>query len=170
MSDARRNLRLPAKARVLLAIVGRDAEQHLDGDALARQAQMLGRPHRAHAALAEEIGDLVGLRQDRADADLGSLLHRPPYYTATMQRYLPWVALLWAGCAAAGAAEPSPAPADVADIKDKLSVWTDGKKHYLALVMTTNSDSPIFWSANGKEFYQLRVFGGGSEGDDKNLK
>jgi hypothetical protein len=87
-----------------------------------------------------------------------------------MQRYLPWVALLWAGCAAAGAAEPAPAPADITGIKDKLSVWTDGKKHYLALVMTTDSDSPIFWSANGKEFYQLRVFGGGSEGDDKNLK
>jgi hypothetical protein len=66
--------------------------------------------------------------------------------------------------------EPSAAPADITAIKDKMTVWTDGKKHYLALVMTTNSDSPVFWSANGKEFYQLRVFGGGSEGDDKNLK
>lgn len=62
-----------------------------------------------------------------------------------------------------------PATVDVKEIKDKLTVWSDGKKHYVAMVMTTNSDSPIFWSSDGKSFYELRVRGGGSEGDDANL-
>lgn len=90
-----------------------------------------------------------------------------------MRHYLPCVALALAGCSAAVAAPvkpDSPAPADVSAIKDKLTVFTDGKKHYLALVMTTDSDSPVFWSADGKSFYQLRVFGGGSEGDDADLR
>jgi hypothetical protein len=72
--------------------------------------------------------------------------------------------------AAAPAKMETPAAADVAAIKDKLSVYTDGKKHYLALVMTRDSDSPVFWSADGKEFYKLRIHGGGSEGDDADLK
>jgi hypothetical protein len=63
-----------------------------------------------------------------------------------------------------------PAPADISDIKDKLTVWTDGKKHYLALPLTTDSDKPVFWSADGKAFYTIRIFGGGSEGDDEHLK
>ncbi|HEY1586860.1 MAG TPA: hypothetical protein VGH63_14300, partial [Polyangia bacterium] len=32
------------------------------------------------------------------------------------------------------------------------------------------SDLPVFWSADGKEFYQLRVGSSGSEGGDKDLK
>ena len=91
-----------------------------------------------------------------------------------MRHYLPCVALLWAGCSAAAAAPASkveaPAAADISAVKDKLAVFGDGKKHYLALVMTTDSDSPVFWSSDGKAFYQLRIFGGGSEGDDKDLK
>ncbi|MGZ3428580.1 MAG: hypothetical protein ACXVCV_18130 [Polyangia bacterium] len=90
-----------------------------------------------------------------------------------MTRTLPCVLLLWAGCSAAVAAPPAkeaPAPADVSEIKDKLTVWTDGKKHYLALLLTTDSDKPVFWSADGKDFYTLRIFGGGSEGDDAHLK
>ncbi|MCU1283005.1 MAG: hypothetical protein JWM53_6551 [bacterium] len=90
-----------------------------------------------------------------------------------MTRTLPCVLLLWAGCSAAGAATPAKeaaAPADVSEIKDKLTVWTDGKKHYLALLMTTDSDKPVFWSADGKDFFTLRIFGGGSEGDDAHLK
>jgi hypothetical protein len=90
-----------------------------------------------------------------------------------MRRTLPCVLVLWAGCSAAAAAPPAreaPAPADISEIKDKLSVWTDGKKHYLALPLTTDSDKPVFWSADGKDFYTLRIFGGGSEGDDAHLK
>jgi hypothetical protein len=92
-----------------------------------------------------------------------------------MRRYLPCVALLWAGCSVATAATPPqtkemPAPADISEVKDKLTVWTDGKKHFLALVMSTNSDLPVFWSTDGKDFYQLRIGGGGSEGGDAALK
>jgi hypothetical protein len=90
-----------------------------------------------------------------------------------MSRALPTVALLLSGCAAAVAApapKEAPTPYDVSEFKDKLTVWTDGKKHFLALVMSSNMDLPIFWSADGKDFYQLRIPGGGSEGDDKDLK
>jgi hypothetical protein len=67
-------------------------------------------------------------------------------------------------------ASEEPAVADISPIKGKLTVWSDGKKHFVALVMTTDFDSPIFWSNDGKSFYQLRVHGGGGEGDDANLK
>jgi len=90
-----------------------------------------------------------------------------------MRRALPTLLLFVAGCASAVAATPpkdAPVPYDVSEIKDKLTFWSDGKKHVLALVMTSNSDSPIFWSADGKDFYELRIHGGGSEGDDKDLK
>jgi hypothetical protein len=90
-----------------------------------------------------------------------------------MRRYLPSFVLVWAGLSAADAATPpreAPQPADVSAVKDKLTVWSDGKKHYLALVMTTDSDSPVFWSGDGKGFYQLRIAGGGSEGGDADLK
>src|SRR5437868_9803537 len=91
-----------------------------------------------------------------------------------MRAYLPCVALLWAGCGVASAAppppkDPPPATVDIKDVKDKLTVWTDGKKHFLALVMTPSTDFPVFWSADGKDFYQLRIGSGGSEGDEKNL-
>jgi hypothetical protein len=91
-----------------------------------------------------------------------------------MRLLLPWVALLGAGCTSALAASPpkteAPPPADISAVKDKLVAYSDGKSHYLLLALTTNSDSPIFWSANGKDFYQLRIGGGGSEGGDAALK
>jgi hypothetical protein len=91
-----------------------------------------------------------------------------------MRRYLPAViSLLLAAPALAAPKKPVAAgttPSDISAIKDKLTVWSDGKKHYVAMVMTTNSDSPIFWSSDGKSFYELRVRGGGSEGDDADLK
>ena len=64
-----------------------------------------------------------------------------------MRRYLWCVALVGGAAAVAVAAPPRPAAkpdtppaADVSAVKDKLTLWTDGKKHYLALVMTTDSD------------------------------
>ena len=36
--------------------------------------------------------------------------------------------------------------------------------------MIARFDLPVFWSADGKEFYQLRVGSSGSEGGDKDLK
>ncbi|HWE27483.1 MAG TPA: hypothetical protein VHB97_05740 [Polyangia bacterium] len=89
-----------------------------------------------------------------------------------MTRALPSVVLFLSGCAVAVAAPPTreaPQPADISDVKDKLTVWTDGKKHYLALALTTDTDKPVFWSADGKSFYTMRVIGGGSEGDDAHL-
>jgi hypothetical protein len=91
-----------------------------------------------------------------------------------MGRHLCCVALVWAGCSAAAAAPAAKAeaaaPFDIAAVKDKLHVFADDKKHYLALVLTPDTDSPVFWSSDGKDFYQLRIFGGGSEGAADNLK
>jgi hypothetical protein len=92
-----------------------------------------------------------------------------------MRRVLPALALLLLDGAPASAAPAArkpelPAAADIAAVKDKLTIYSDGKKHYLALVLTTDSDSPVFWSADGKDFYKMRIFGGGSEGDAANLK
>jgi hypothetical protein len=65
--------------------------------------------------------------------------------------------------------DPVP-PADVSAVKDKLTIWSDGKKHYLALVLTSQFGSPIFWSGDGQRFYQLRVTSGASDGYDDDLK
>jgi hypothetical protein len=69
VADLRRDLRLAAKARVAFGVLQR-AEQHLDGEPLG-QPLVLGGPHRAHPALPDELGDLVGLAQNRPDVDLG---------------------------------------------------------------------------------------------------
>ncbi len=60
--------------------------------------------------------------------------------------------------------------ADISEVRDKLTVWSDGKSHYVAMVMTSNSASPIFWSADGKTFWQLRFTSGSSDGYDDDLK
>ena len=72
--------------------------------------------------------------------------------------------------ALAGSGLASAEPADIAAVKDKLTLWSDGKKHFIAMVMTRDSDSPIFWSGDGQSFYRLRVTGGSSEGGDEDLK
>jgi hypothetical protein len=74
--------------------------------------------------------------------------------------------LLLLAATGAALAEPS----DVTAVRDKLTVWSDGKKHFIAMVMTSRTDSPIFWSEDGKRFLQLRVFGGASDGYDDDLK
>jgi hypothetical protein len=90
-----------------------------------------------------------------------------------MRTYLRVAIVLVAG-GIAGAAPKSkiepPAAADISAFKDKMVVWSDGKKHYVAMVMTTNMDIPIFWSDDGKNFYAQRLHGGGSEGGDDDLK
>jgi hypothetical protein len=91
-----------------------------------------------------------------------------------MRLLLSCAAFAWLGCGTALAAPPAkaetPPAADVSAVKDKLVAFSDGKQHYLVLALTTNSDSPVFWSSDGKDFYQLRIFGGGSEGGDAALK
>jgi hypothetical protein len=70
----------------------------------------------------------------------------------------------------ARAAAADPAAVDVSAVRDRLAVWSDGKKHFLALVMTSKFDSPIFWSHDGKSFYQQRVTSGANDGFDDDLK
>jgi hypothetical protein len=58
-------------------------------------------------------------------------------------------------------------PFELAEHKAKLKFATDGKGHYVAFVPFGSSDTPMFYG-DGKTFWQLRVFGGGSGGDGKN--
>jgi hypothetical protein len=61
-------------------------------------------------------------------------------------------------------------PVDVTAIKDKLTLFTDGKKHYVALVLTRDSHSPVFWSHDGRSFHQLPFVSSGSEAWADDLK
>ena len=65
--EPRADLRLAPEARQHDRVGGAE-QQHLDDHALARQAQVLRLPDRAHAALAEQPRDLVGLRDRRRQA------------------------------------------------------------------------------------------------------
>jgi hypothetical protein len=64
-----------------------------------------------------------------------------------------------------GGPAASDEPADISAVKDKLIVLGDGKKHYLALLPSTDMEAPFFYG-NGKAFYAQRVFGGGGEGKE----
>jgi hypothetical protein len=66
-------------------------------------------------------------------------------------------------------AAPEPdEPLDLAADKPKLKLVTDGKNHYVAVVPFGDMDAPLLYSGDGgKNFYQQRVFGGGSSGDGK---
>jgi hypothetical protein len=57
------DLRLAPETLQHLLAAGRRVEQHLHRDVLAGQSQVLGRPHRAHAAATDESLDAVGLAQ-----------------------------------------------------------------------------------------------------------
>lgn len=64
-------------------------------------------------------------------------------------------------------AEPPADPIDVSAIRDKLVVVEDGKGHYIAVIPFGDSIwDHLYWSADGKDFYQQRVFGGGSSGTE----
>ena len=65
VAEARCDLRLAPEARQHRR-VGRAEQQHLDRHALARQPQVLRRPHGAHPALSEQPRDLVRLGDDDA--------------------------------------------------------------------------------------------------------
>jgi hypothetical protein len=68
------------------------------------------------------------------------------------------------------AAPPAPDPADVLDGKalaGKLLLVTDGKGHYLAAPPDLSDDATrgtLYYSADGKTFYQQRIPGFGSSG------
>ncbi len=67
--------------------------------------------------------------------------------------------------AAKAAAEPDAPAVDVAGVKDKLEILTDGKKHYVALIPFDDGWKHVYYG-DGKSFYALRVFGGGSSGHE----
>ncbi len=58
-----------------------------------------------------------------------------------------------------------PDDVDISGVKDKLRVFTDGKKHYVALVPFDYS-SPNFFYGDGTTFYAQRAFGGGRNGEE----
>src|SRR5205814_1213821 len=53
---------------------------------------------------------------------------------------------------------------DMTPVRDKMSVVTDGKGHYIAFAPLEQMSDFLFYG-DGKQFEQQRVFGGGSEGD-----
>jgi hypothetical protein len=87
-----------------------------------------------------------------------------------MKRSLLFCALL--GCtvtaaasrAHAGTATPEDA-IDVTPVKSKLRIYTDGKRHYIALVPFEWS-GPFFFYGDGETFWGQRSFGGGRDGDE----
>jgi hypothetical protein len=71
-------------------------------------------------------------------------------------------ALLTAG---SGASLAAPEDAvDIASIRDKMSLVTDGKGHYMVYAPLAQMSEFLFYG-DGKDFYQQRVFSGSSEGD-----
>jgi hypothetical protein len=84
---------------------------------------------------------------------------------------LPALAAAPAAKAPAPAAAPVPAgdPFDVSAVKAKLLVLTDGKGHYLALVkpfsMEDHDQEVMFYSSDGKVFWEQLRAGGGKNGD-----
>jgi hypothetical protein len=65
------------------------------------------------------------------------------------------------------AADPAPDPIDVTAVKDKLVVVDDGHGHYLAVIPFGDSVwDHLYWSPDGKDFWQQRVAGGGSSGTE----
>jgi hypothetical protein len=53
---------------------------------------------------------------------------------------------------------------DVAAVKDKLEILTDGKKHYLALIPFDDGGWAHAYYGDGKHFYALRVISNGMNG------
>jgi hypothetical protein len=84
---------------------------------------------------------------------------------------------LVAGVMALGQARPAAKPAapdlnapqaeDPQPKKTELKLVTDGKQHYFAFGLGPNGGipDPVYWSGDGKQFFKLRIFGGGAEGD-----
>jgi hypothetical protein len=65
------------------------------------------------------------------------------------------------------AAEPTADPLDVSGVRDKLVVVEDGQGHYIAVIPFGDSIwDHLYWSQDGKDFFQQRVFGGGSNGTE----
>jgi hypothetical protein len=78
---------------------------------------------------------------------------------------------LWGGAArsktppkpSAGGDVPDVPTVDVSEVKDKLELLTDGKKHYVALIPFDGGWTHAYYG-DGKQFYALRVIGGSASG------
>ncbi len=77
------------------------------------------------------------------------------------------VVALALGLASTVAAAPA-APKDTVDIgpsREKLRIFTDGKKHYVALIPFDYS-GPMFFYGDGSSFYAQRAYGGGRSSEE----
>lgn len=78
--------------------------------------------------------------------------------------------LLFAGPAGADTAVPKaatpPGQLDLSDVKDKLRLFTDGKKHYVAMIPFGEISEHLYYG-DGKNFYAMRVQGGGASGREQ---
>ncbi len=68
------------------------------------------------------------------------------------------------GKPAAKPAEPAESFVDIATVKDKLEILTDGKSHYVALIPFDDGGWAHVYYGDGKAFHALRVIGSGSVG------
>jgi hypothetical protein len=59
---------------------------------------------------------------------------------------------------------PSEPPVDITDVKDKLKILHDGKKHYVALIPFDDGGWTHVYYGDGKDFHALRVGGSGANG------
>src|SRR5262245_26670372 len=93
-------------------------------------------------------------------------------WPATILRYTPrmstraLIAALFVAVLVAVAVADVTTPAEMGEAKSKLKLVSDGKGHYVAVVPFGGMSSPTFYG-DGKTFWQLRVYGGGSSGDGK---
>jgi hypothetical protein len=65
----------------------------------------------------------------------------------------------------ASQAPQGPAKFDAAALKDKLAAVSDGNQHYVVYNRTTAFEGPLFYG-DGKNFYRLRIIGGGGSGTE----
>src|ERR1700693_1943537 len=61
-------------------------------------------------------------------------------------------------------AKPDEPAVDVAAVKDKLEILSDGKKHYVALIPFDDGGGTHVYYGDGKTFHALRVIGSGASG------
>jgi hypothetical protein len=59
---------------------------------------------------------------------------------------------------------PAEEAVDISAGKDRLRIFTDGKKHYIALI-PFDFNGPLFFYGDGQTFWAQRPYGGGRDGD-----
>jgi hypothetical protein len=90
-------------------------------------------------------------------------MSRPFFFVIGLSALLPTSAL--AKGKASTPAAPEPPTVDIADVKDKMQVLTDGKGHYIAVEPWGKDDKHLYYG-DGKRFFALRMQSGGREGHE----